>query len=88
MINYFGTTNLATKTFLGYIDETSIEVNKFLNEHDGNIVDIQALPTAEKDLLKVLILYRETPPQPTKPGPEKTIDEAIAEAKTVAELTR
>ena len=43
MNNIFGITGIRTKAFEVNKNDTS-EVNAFLNEYDGNIIDIQIIP--------------------------------------------
>ena len=58
MNNIYGIKGIAIKTFeLGKYDSGMENVDVFLKEHDGNIIDIQTTPMAYA-VVKIIIIYK------------------------------
>lgn len=58
MKSIYGTSNLRIKTFYDDINVVERAVNEFLEEYDGNIVDVMIENDAMQERLKVVVLYR------------------------------
>lgn len=58
MNNVFGITNIRAKAFEVNKNDTS-EVNAFLEEHDGEIIDIQIIPMFQ-GYSRWIVVYHET----------------------------
>ena len=61
MNSIFGITNLQIATFSGPVSEVAEDVNAFLQLHDGNIVNVMAVPPGG-DIrgINVVVLYKKT----------------------------